>query len=289
MDRAWMYDLARINPMYLENICQFVEEAKRHANRQNKNNIFCPCVDCENKIAWTNSKVVQSLLIKRGFKRNYTVWTKHGEIDDTLHEVDTGVGDNNSDGVFYGDDHDAADDDDFDYQELLHHVEPQVLSYMGIERGLSNMDILEKSSKDLLYDKSNGCGKEFTHLRVVLELLKLKAYHGWSDNSFSEILSLLAKLLSKLNTLPTSTYRVKNLICWLSLGVDKIHTYPNHCILYHKEYEFNTKCPVCGVSQYKRSYNHVYADTMKKKKKIRTRLLSVLRVLMMKLILIKRT
>jgi uncharacterized Zn finger protein (UPF0148 family) len=27
------------------------------------------------------------------------------------------------------------------------------------------------------------------------------------------------------------------------------------------------KCPVCGVSQYKRSYNHVYADTMKKKTK----------------------
>jgi hypothetical protein len=47
--------------------------------------------------------------------------------------------------------------------------------------------------------------------------------------------------------------------------VDKIYACPNHCILYRKEYEFNTKCPVCGVSQYKRSYNHVYADTMKKK------------------------
>jgi hypothetical protein len=25
------------------------------------------------------------------------------------------------------------------------------------------------------------------------------------------------------------------------------------------------KCSVCGVSRYKRSYNHVYVDTMKKK------------------------
>jgi uncharacterized Zn finger protein (UPF0148 family) len=49
--------------------------------------------------------------------------------------------------------------------------------------------------------------------------------------------------------------------------VDKIHACSNHCILYRKEYEFNTKCPVCGVSGYKRSYNHVYADTMKKKTK----------------------
>jgi transcription initiation factor IIE alpha subunit len=50
MDRAWMYDLARIDPMYLENVHQFLEEAKRHANRQ-KNDIFYHCVDCENKIA----------------------------------------------------------------------------------------------------------------------------------------------------------------------------------------------------------------------------------------------
>jgi DNA replication initiation complex subunit (GINS family) len=44
MDRAWMYHLARIDPIYLENIRQFVEEVKRHANSQNKND------DCENKM-----------------------------------------------------------------------------------------------------------------------------------------------------------------------------------------------------------------------------------------------
>jgi hypothetical protein len=56
---------------------------------------------------------------------------KHVEIDDTLHEVDTRVGYNNSNGVFDGDDHDAIVDDDFDYQELLHHVELKVLTSMG--------------------------------------------------------------------------------------------------------------------------------------------------------------
>jgi hypothetical protein len=122
MDRAWIYDLARIGPMYLENVHRFGKEAKRHANRQNKNDIFCPCVDCENKIAWLDSKVVQSHLIKRGFKRNYIVWTKHGEIDDTLYEVDTGVGDYNYDSVFDIDDQNAVDDNDFDYEELLRHV-----------------------------------------------------------------------------------------------------------------------------------------------------------------------
>jgi hypothetical protein len=27
------------------------------------------------------------------------------------------------------------------------------------------------------------------------------------------------------------------------------------------------KCPICDVSRYKKSYNHVYVDTMKKKNK----------------------
>jgi hypothetical protein len=52
--------------------------------------------------------------------------------------------------------------------------------------------------------------------------------------------------------------------------VDKIHACPNHCILYRKEHEFKTKCPVCSVSRYKRSYNHVHVGTMKKKNKKNT-------------------
>jgi hypothetical protein len=180
-------------------------------------------------------------LIKRGFKKSYTIWASHGEIDNALIEVDRGeVRDDNSHyqdgGVFDGVDHGIDDDDDeFDYEELLHHVEPQVLNSMGTDGGLNNMEILEKLSREPLYDESNGCGKEFTQLCVVLELLKLKASHGWSDNSFSELLSLLVKLIPKPNTLPTSTDRAKKLLCPLSLGVDKIHACPNHCILYCKE------------------------------------------------------
>jgi hypothetical protein len=48
MDQACMYDLARIDLVYIENVRHFVEEATRHANRQKKSDIFCPCVDCEN-------------------------------------------------------------------------------------------------------------------------------------------------------------------------------------------------------------------------------------------------
>jgi hypothetical protein len=36
MDRAWMYDLARFDPVYIENVRHFVEEALMHANRRKR-------------------------------------------------------------------------------------------------------------------------------------------------------------------------------------------------------------------------------------------------------------
>ncbi len=201
MDRAWMYDLVIFDPVYIENIRHFVEDALMHATREKKTDIFCPCVDYENKIAWSDSKVVKSHLIKRAFKKNYTIWTAHGEIDDALLKVNTrGVRDDNShdldDGVFDGDDHGIDDDYYFNFEELLRHIEPHVLNSMGTDRGLDNMKILEKSPREPLHDESNGCGKEFTQLRVMLEHLKLKASHGWSNNSFSDLESS-SKITSK--------------------------------------------------------------------------------------------
>jgi hypothetical protein len=92
-------------------------------------------------------------------------------------------------------------------------------------------------------------------LWMTLELLKLKASKGWSDSSFSALLELLSKVLPKPDSLPTSTYLAKKIICPLTLGIKKIHACPNHCILYRKEHEFNDKCPRCHASRYKRDDN----------------------------------
>jgi hypothetical protein len=64
-------------------------------------------------------------------------------------------------------------------------------------------------------------------LWMTLELLKLDASNGWSDNSFLSLLELLSRLLQK------------------------NHACSNHCILYQKEHEFKEKCPMCNASQYK--------------------------------------
>jgi hypothetical protein len=92
-------------------------------------------------------------------------------------------------------------------------------------------------------------------LWMPLELLKLKASNEWPDSSFSALLELLSKVLSKPNGLPTSTYLAKKFICSLTLGVEKIHACLNHYILYRKEHEFKDKCPSCNASRYKRNDN----------------------------------
>jgi hypothetical protein len=55
-------------------------------------------------------------------------------------------------------------------------------------------------------------------------------------------------MLPKDNELSATTYEAKHLVCPLYLEVQKIHTYPNDCIVYRgDEYEHLDACPVCGA------------------------------------------
>ena len=128
-------------------------------------------------------------------------------------------------------------------------VEPQVLMN-GSTKGLDNFEMLQKASKDLLYE---GCAKEFIVLCIVLDLMKLKATHGWSDASFTDFLDLLTNVLSRPNNLPKSTYFAKKLISPLSLGMEKIHACPNHSIIYLGDHKDAMRCPRCKHSRYRKN------------------------------------
>jgi hypothetical protein len=58
-------------------------------------------------------------------------------------------------------------------------------------------------------------------------------------------------MLPKPNELPTTTYKVKKIVCPLGLQIAKIHACPNDCILYRGEHENLDECPVYHASQYK--------------------------------------
>nr|AAM08850.1 Putative tnp2 transposase [Oryza sativa Japonica Group] len=241
--REWMYHWPRFLSPYRNEVSKFIAIAKAHAEKNNMRKIICPCADCKNEIAWDfdDAFKVKERLVTRGFMDKYEIWTRHGEeqVDGPENVVPTQVEDMVHD--------DGSVEDKIDLEEMLRHAEPEVL--MGSARAL------QKAAKEVLYDESKGCDSEFTTLRSVLELMRLKAKHGWSDTSFDSLLELLQKMLLRPNSLPSSTYQAKKLICPLSLGVEKIHVCVNHCILYRKEYASFDECPTCNASQYKSNSN----------------------------------
>nr|ABF97411.1 transposon protein, putative, CACTA, En/Spm sub-class [Oryza sativa Japonica Group] len=173
-----------------------VSLAEAHAEKYNMRKIICPCADCKNKIAWDfdDAFKVKEHLVTRGFMDKYEIWTRHGE-----EQVD---GPENVDPIQVEDmvHDDGFVEDKIDLEEMLRHAEPEVL--MGSARGLNNFEALQEA-KEVLYDESKGCDSEFTTLRSVLELMRLKARHGWSNTSFDSLLELLQKMLPRSNSLPS--------------------------------------------------------------------------------------
>ena len=95
-----------------------------------------------------------------------------------------------------------------------------------------------------------GC-KTFTRLSTVLALVNLKARFGWSDKSFTKLISLLNTMLPEDSNLPKSHYEAKKILCPVGMEYRRIHACPNDCILYRNEFADLHFCPTCGVSCYK--------------------------------------
>ena len=104
----------------------------------------------------------------------------------------------------------------------------------------------------------------------MLELLILKAKYSWSDCSFNDLLHLLSWVLTQPNSVPTNTYLAKKVISLLTMGVEKIHACPNHCIFFRGEtFKSLDKYLRCGASRYKNNdlYGRDEPSTGKKRNK----------------------
>jgi len=57
-------------------------------------------------------------------------------------------------------------------------------------------------------------------------------------------------MLPEGNTLPNCNYEAKKILCSMGMEYKKIHTRPNDCILYRKDFELLKNCPRCELSHY---------------------------------------
>ena len=85
--------------------------------------------------------------------------------------------------------------------------------------------MLEEVDK-LIYPDSN-----ITKLSFLVRMCNLKARNGWSDNGFSQLLSLLGDVLPKENNILNSMYEAKKILRALGMEYKKIHVCPNDYIL----------------------------------------------------------
>ena len=104
----------------------------------------------------------------------------------------------------------------------------------GSPRWRENFRKMKQATIDPLY---KDCPKHWMALRFNLQMLMLKARHGWSDTSFNDMLRILADTYLEGNKVPVNSYQVKKLIRPVAMKLKIFYAYPNHCILYLGKYE----------------------------------------------------
>jgi hypothetical protein len=163
MDWAWMH--RKHGAFFIEQVRGFVNTAVNHAASKKTKQIRCPYHDCQNKKVCESPDVLKRHLVQRGFMKDYEIWTHHGKggagssvtskTDTVLKPSDDGV---NLDPIggfeSFTDDwvtmdvggvvKDHCNNDKYvdnceidpDMEELLHHMESEVL--IGSAKGLEN-------------------------------------------------------------------------------------------------------------------------------------------------------
>ncbi|XP_071712201.1 uncharacterized protein [Rutidosis leptorrhynchoides] len=239
MDRnTWMYEIGRATFEFMDSVDEFITVAETYQLEKGNTVISCPCKKCKNARWYADSTDIKSHLIAHGFMRGYICWSFHGE---SLADLNPSVSDNDTDNEedSYNSDNNVNFDDMFDDLDMEDNVADKY------------HDRLQQLFVDAEKPLYTSC-MNFTKLSAVIQLVNLKSNNGWSDTSFTSMLELLNKMLPEGNELPISTYQEKKLMCPMGLEIQRIHAYPNDCMLYRNEDKDLHQCKVCGSSRYKR-------------------------------------
>ena len=189
----------------------------------------CPCLQCGNMIFHTPQKIREHLFFY-GIDQSYHTWYWHGDA------APSGPPTSRAEW------HHTVEFNDVDST-----IEMVQVAYDDRKNDPKLFETLLEDAQKPLYP---GC-RNFTKLSALVKLYNLKARYGWSDKSFSELLSILGDMLPLNNELPLSMYEAKKTLNTLGMEYEKIHACPNDCILYRNELKNASSCPTCGTSRWK--------------------------------------
>ncbi|CAM8937750.1 unnamed protein product [Rhodiola kirilowii] len=229
MNRDWVSG-SRLSVQYDKGIMDFCAFASSYASTNNIERVYCPCKGC-----WNNKKVkpkkLRKHLLLKGIDPQYKFWYMHGEVEPQ------NVQPQPVESL-------PVDNDDWEEDNIIDMVNNVADDFVARPQVLES---LRNDSELPLYE---GCSK-YTRLSATLKIFNLKAKNGWSDVSFTELLTLVKDMLPEDNTLPNRCYEAKKVMCPMGIDYEKIHACPNDCILYRNSYKDMVECPVCKSPRYK--------------------------------------
>ena len=243
MDKSWISH-KRNSPEFREGMENFIRFAVTH--QKDGQHICFPCKSCGNIGKVPSADELRNHIFCNGFSKNYTQWIWHGEYGIYFTENE------------YEEHREVSNDYAYEHDEL----DDMLRNMEEVERSHAFDSVLSDVEKPLY----SSCD-DHTRLSVVLTLFKVKAKHGLTDTSFTDILAIVKDLLPKDNVLPSTTYQAKKLLCPMGLDAEKIHACPNDCVLYRRKYKDLSECPKCGTSRYKEA-NNAYDDKVGPPRKV---------------------
>ncbi|XP_062100095.1 uncharacterized protein LOC133805968 [Humulus lupulus] len=232
MDQKWM-SANRLSEEYKNGVDFFLRFCLE--NGGDPNFTCCPCLKCFKVTKLSFNKIKEHLFFN-GIDRSYKIWYSHGEKPPNIPDPPSRISKvrRNRDEVNWDSLDEMIDD-----------------AHYGSTVDLNKFETLLSDAEKPIYP---DC-KRFTKLSTLLRLFNLKAKHGWSDRSLTELLSFLKELLPECNEMPMSFYEAKKTICSLGMEYEKIHACPNDCILYRNRFSDAESCPTCGESRWKKKRN----------------------------------
>ncbi|XP_075080438.1 uncharacterized protein LOC107798997 [Nicotiana tabacum] len=249
VDKSWMH-LLRWTDEYIRGVNDFLDKAFERASQGNE--ILCPCQKYINR-NWHYRNVVEDHLVVNGFVDGYTEWVFHGEGFSsriTPHQSNNDEGSN------------MHDDIDGLLHDTFRNIEGESVQEEGTREDLSEdakrfFKLLEEGKQEL-YPRCEN----FSKLSFTIRLYLFKSLYGLSNVAFSDLLELLKEAFP-LAKLPEFFNKAKNMIKDLGLHYEKIHAYPNDCMLFWNDNAKVDNCSVCGSSRWKRS-NYALNNTSSK-------------------------
>nr|XP_033517647.1 uncharacterized protein LOC104118015 [Nicotiana tomentosiformis] len=207
--------------------------------------IRCPCVKCKGG-KLLQPYVVKIHLYKKGFMKNYYVWTIHGEDIASVGDVDFQN--------FFGSEGSPLAENNVKNSRFNEMVRDAFVMHPGAQSEPNDdakrfYEQLQEASRPLYEDSLHS------KLSVVVKLLSIKSDSSIFQAGMDSIIGLINELnLNKID-LPKDFYTTKKLVSKLGLSSERVDYCEKCCMLFYKDDAALENYKFCNQPRYKEVTN----------------------------------